>query len=202
MAQYNLYNEVQLESKISLQPKQLTAKLDTHIINNLKEKVEKKVGEHGIVVKVKNVVNYDYGLVSPSDFTGSVIYNVKYNCLLCSVSKGMEIIAQIVNIGKGLYIASNGPLIGVIYSYEINTDRFREENAKIFDKETGQELQKETYVKMFIITYKSHLGETQILAICRLLDIASKKEIKIYQKEQKLATGLEINEEEGKEEYI
>ncbi len=201
MAQHELYYDVQLETQISLHPKQLNSKIEDNILSNLKDKVEKKVGEHGIVIKVNNIISYDYGIITAMDFSGSVIYTVKYSCLLARLTKNMEFNVQIINTGKGLYVGFNGPILIVIYSYNINIDKFKEENYKIFNKE-DKELQKDDYVKVSVMTYNNFLGQGRIVAICRLLDYSSKKEISTFKKQQNIGSGIEDDKSEEKDEYI
>lgn len=186
MALINLYLNTQLDEKVVLSPNQLNNNLNENIFNNLKKKVEGKTGEHGIIVKVNKLINYDYGMIEKANFSGSVIYKVNYDCLLCSPIKNLEIICQINNFVKGLIVTSNGPIIAVVQTNNINSQIFSVNNNDFIITKSNIPLKKKDFIKISIISYKVNLGEPNITCLGKLLDIASSNEIKIYNDQQAL----------------
>ena len=114
MAQLNLYYQTQLETSVSLLPEQIDGNIDDHLIKNLKAKVEGKSTENGIEIRVNRLIDYNYGMIDKSNFMGTTVYKVKYECFLCSPIKDLEMICVLDNIVKGFLIGRNGPVIVAI----------------------------------------------------------------------------------------
>ena len=187
MAQ-SLYYQTQLNNKVSLLPQQITADLDRHLLENLKMKVQKKSTEHGIILNINKLIDYDYGMIDKANFMGTTVYNVTYECFVCSPTKDLEIICVLENIIKGYLIAKNGPVIVAIQFNNIDTQKFEIVESTIIYTKDRKEIKKGDYLKVSVIAVNNNLGEQNIVTICKLLDLANKDEIKRFKDEQYLVT--------------
>ena len=105
------YITTELTTSLSLEPNLL----NNNLYNNLKDKLQNKLLdkclELGYITKIYNISSYSNGLLVPEDFSGNVLFNIKYNARLCYPIKNTNIVAKISNITKVLIIANNGPII-------------------------------------------------------------------------------------------
>lgn len=90
MAQINLYFFTQAETKTSLLAEQITHDMDNHLLNNLKDKIEGRTTEEGIILKVIKLIDYGYGIIDKVNFMGTAVFHVKYECLICSQLKMLK----------------------------------------------------------------------------------------------------------------
>ncbi|MEM3062070.1 MAG: hypothetical protein QW303_00800 [Nitrososphaerota archaeon] len=199
MAQINLYYQTQLETKVSLLPNQIDQNMDNYLLENLKAKVERKTIDVGIVMRVNKIVDYDYGMIDKSNFMGTVVYNVKYECLICSPTKNIEIICVLDNIIKGYLIGRNGPVIVAIEFNNIDTQKFEVSGNTIIHIKTKRQIKKGDYLKVSIININNNMGEPNIVTICKLINFAENDEIKKFEEDQRM-----INNEssDGTNEFI
>lgn len=195
MARLSLYYRTQLETKVSLLPEQINGNMDEHLYENLRSKIEGKTIDSGIVLKVIKLIDYNYGIIDKSSFMGTVVFNVTYECFICSPTKNLEIICLLENIVKGYLIARNGPVIAAIQFNNIDTQKFEISGNNIIISKTKLPIQKGDYLKVSIINLNSNLGEKNIVTMCKLLDIANRDEIKEFEEDQLLATGGNIGDD-------
>ena len=98
------YNEIQNN--------QNSSNLNHELLNNFLEKnifdVEK--GLKGFIENIYEIAEYKDGIIMNEDFSGNVIFNVKYYCKLCLPVINTIIIGQIKLINQELIIANNGPM--------------------------------------------------------------------------------------------
>lgn len=186
MAQLNLYYRTQLETKVSLLPEQIDGNMDNHILNNLREKVEKKVIDNGIVLKTTKLVSYDYGMIDKNNSMGTTVYLVKYECFICSPTKNLEIVCVLENIIKGFLIAQNGPIKVAVQFNNIDTRKFAISGNNIIISKSKQNIKKGDYLKVSIIDISNNLGEKNIVVIAKLINLASKDEIASFEEDQQL----------------
>uniref|UniRef100_A0A6C0CBL2 S1 motif domain-containing protein n=1 Tax=viral metagenome TaxID=1070528 RepID=A0A6C0CBL2_9ZZZZ len=198
MSQINLYYQTHLNTTVTLLPFQQDSEMDDHLLGNLVQKVKSKVIENGIVIKVHRLIDYDYGIVDKSGLTGDVKYDVKYECLLCLPVAHLEIICVISNMIKGIVVAQNGPVIIVIQEINIDTNKFTvSPSGSITHDETKKKITKGDYIKVSVINTDSNKNDTNITAICKLVDIANRDEIKRYNEDQRLISEIESNANES-----
>jgi len=188
MAQKSLYYQTQLTNKVSLLPQQITADMDKHMLDNLKTKIEKKSTEHGIILNVNRLIDYKYGMIDKANFMGTTVYEVDYECFVCSPTKDLEIICVLENIIKGYLIGKNGPVVVAIQFNNIDTEKFEIVESTLLYKKDKHEINKGDYLKVTVIGVNNDLGEESIVTVCKLLDIANKDEIKRFKEEQYLVT--------------
>jgi len=189
MANLSLYYLTQLEGKVSLLPNQIDGNIDNHLLENLRAKIEGKTIEHGIVLKINRLIDYEYGLIDKANFMGTTVYQVKYECFICSPTKDLEIICRVANNIKGFLVAQNGPVLIAIQFNNIDTQKFTIKDDNIVHIKTNKPIEKGDYLKVSIINIKNTLGSKNILTMAKLLNLASKEEIQSFQQDQQLATG-------------
>ncbi len=186
MAQLSLYYQTQLETKVSLLPEQITGDIDDFILENLKSKIDTKSIENGIVIKIIRLIDYDYGMIDKIHFMGTTIYKVKYECLLCSPVKDLEMICKVDNIIKGYVISKNGPIYVAVPFNNIDANVFEISGNNIKYSSSGRIINKNDHLKVSIISINNNIGERNIVVMCKLLNFASKNDIKKFNEEQLL----------------
>ena len=196
MAQTGLYYHTQLESKVSIAPHELDADLDEHILRNLKMKVENKCNEHGIIIRVTRLINYQYGMIDKTNLTGTTIYKVEYECLICSPRKDVDITGSIENILAGYIVAQNGPVVITVSINNVESQKFEIKDGNLYYTKTKKQLEKGDFIKVSVINNSNNLGEKRITTTCKLLDLASKDDIAKYHEEQKLIHGNNTTDDE------
>lgn len=186
MANFNLYYRTQLESNVKILPDQLNGNLDENILENLKQKVENKTNEYGIVLRVLNLIDYDNGMIDKANFMAITSFIVKYECYICSPIQNMEIICVVSNFIHGYIVAENGPVTAIIEYNNIDRQKFEFVGDKILDINTKHEIKQDTYLRVSIINIKKNMGKQKIITICKLLSLATDQEITTYNNDLKL----------------
>lgn len=199
MAQISLYYRTQLDTKVSLFPEQIDGRIDDHILENLKSKIEGKTIDSGIVLKINRLISYELGMIDKANFMGITVFPVKYECFICSPVKDLEIVCILENIVKGYLIARNGPIIAAIQFNNIDTQKFEISGNTIVNIKNKNPIEKGNYLKVSIISTNINLGEKNIVTMCKLINLANKEEIQSFEKDQLLITN---NGEEEHKEFI
>lgn len=195
MAQLNLYYQTLLETTVSLLPEQIDGDLDEHLLSNLREKIEGKTIDIGIVLKISKLIDYDYGIIDKSNFMGTTVYNVKYECFVCSPTKDLEMICVLDNIIKSYLIGKNGKVIVAVQFNNIDTTRFDIRDNVVTHIKTGVSLKKGSHLKVSVISINNNLGEKNIVTMCKLINIADKNEIRRFNEEQILINNGTIDDD-------
>jgi len=197
MAQIGLYYQTQLETKVSLLSEQINGNIDNHILDNLRAKIEGKTNENGIVLKINRLIYYNYGMIDKANFMGTTVYNVKYECFLCSPVKDLEIICILDNIVKGFLIGRNGPIIVAVQFNNIDNRKFEISGNSIVHIKSKKMIEKGNHLKVSIISINNNLGEKNIVTMCKLINLADNEDIKRFDEDQILVTNG--TEDDGKE---
>jgi len=196
MAQISLYYQTLLETKVSLLPEQINGNMDDHLLANLKAKIEKRVIDNGIVLKINRLIDYDYGMIDKTNFLGTVVYTVKYECFICSPTKNLEIICVLSNIVKGYLICQNGPIVIAIQFNNIDKQKFERNGNNIIHIKNKTPVKKGDHLKVSVISINNNLGEQKITTMCKLLNLADKAEIKRFENDQLLVTNGTIDDDQ------
>jgi DNA-directed RNA polymerase subunit E'/Rpb7 len=98
---------------------------------------------------------------------------------------------------KGFIVAQNGPVIIIIQEINIDTNKFTISPSGIIHDETKKKISKGDHIKVSVINTDSNKNDNNITAICKLLDVATRDEIKRYNEDQKLISEIEINNNES-----
>lgn len=199
MAHLSLYYHTQLETKVSLLPEQITGDIDNFILENLKQKIDSRSTENGIVIRINRLIDYDYGIIDKTHFMGTTVYKVKYECLLCSPVKDLEMICVVENIIKGFLISKNGPVYSAIQFSNIDFTTFEIVGDEIKHIATGRLIKKQDHLKVSIININNNTDEGNIMAMCKLLNFATKAEIKKFNEEQAMIEESSIGANEDVE---
>lgn len=194
MAQLNLYYRVQLETQISLLPEQIDGDLESHLFKNLLRKVEGKTTQYGIVIQVKKIVDFKNGIIDGTNFSGTTVYTVVYDCFICSPVPGLEIICRVQSIINGYIVCANGPVIIAISIDEIDSQFFRAEQDAVFDT-NGRQIMPMDYIRVSVTNTQSNLGQKEITVIGKLLNFANDDEIREFEQDQLLVTGGDFDDD-------
>jgi len=182
---------------VTLLPSQLDAEMDDHLLTNLVQKVKGKVIENGIVIKIHRLIDYDNGIIDKTGLTGDVKFDIKYECLLCLPIAHLEIVCVISNMFKGFIVAQNGPVIIIIQDINIDTNKFTVSQSGIVYDETKKKIGKGDFIKVSVINTDSNKNDNNITAICKLIDIANRDEIKRYNEDQILISEIDSSTNES-----
>ncbi|AGC01981.1 putative DNA-directed RNA polymerase subunit [Acanthamoeba polyphaga moumouvirus] len=196
MAQISLYYQTQLENKVSLLPDQMDSEMDEHLLRNLESKVKGKVTKDGIVLKINRLISYEPGIIPKSNFASTAVYDVKFECLVCSPTINLTIICVVENIIKGYLIAKNGPVTVIIMYNNINNDKFTIVSGNVVYNNNKTAIQKGDYIKVSVVNINSSIDENKILTMCKLIDFATKEEISSFDNDQALIMGDDNNTQE------
>jgi DNA-directed RNA polymerase subunit E'/Rpb7 len=191
MSQNNLYYRTQLENSVSVLPAQLNGSIYENILENLKKKVEGKVGQNGIIIKVIKIINYKEAILDDTNLMANTIFRIKYECFVCSPVPNLEIVFTFTDLVKGVIMGRNGPVIISIFLNNIDNQKFGISGESIIDKTTNKKLNEGEFLKAIIINTMSSLGEYEITAVCKLLGFATDNEIRDYNEDQKLIMDFE-----------
>jgi DNA-directed RNA polymerase subunit E'/Rpb7 len=194
MAQQSLYYLTQLQTRVVLLPNQLNANWKDNLLMNLRNEVEKKIVDNGVVIKINKIISHNHGIIDRSGFSGSAIYTVDYSCHICSPADGMELVCILTNSDvDGYLICSNGPLVIMISVNMVESEDFQRKGKYIVTKD-GQDLTLGQHLKVSIISYKMAKGQSHMTAYCKLISLPTSEEIAIYEKDQILVTGGTIDD--------
>lgn len=189
------YINTKLYSLIPLKADQM----DNKIYLNLKQNLEKKLlnkcyKNYGIITHIYQISEYGDGIIEAENFSSSAIFEAEFSCRLCAPLNGTEIICEIVQLTKLLITAQNGPILVAIPNMNISDKVFMLDNRNnyVYNKDgVKTKLEKNDFVKVRIIQLQSNNGDTQIIAIGTLIDIATTEEINkhykdLYDKEKEI----------------
>ena len=194
MAQQSLYYRTELETKISVFPNQLNGDIDDHILANLKEKVEGKTMENGLIIRVNELIDYWNGVIDGINNMGTTVFNVKYECYICSPTKNLEVTCRVQSIIKGYIVSMNGPLSSAVQISMIDDKFFNVNGDTVTHIESDRVISHGDYIKVSIAGINSMFKKQNIMVYGKLLGFATDDEIEIYKEEQRLVKGLNRND--------
>lgn len=180
------YKNIFQYTRISLAPHNLNSDIKNNIMFKLKNSIEKKCNKYGFIENIYEIAEYKDGIIMNEDFSGNVIFNVKYYCKLCLPVINTVIIGQIKLINQELIIANNGPMYIFITNNNINDEFWKVNNNEIVNKKTKNKLKENNLVKILILDKRINANSKKINLIGKLQDFATEDEIKkYYQKVEK-----------------
>lgn len=173
------YKDIVQYTKIKILPQHMNADIRTNMKLNLKKKVEKKCNNNGFIDEVYRIVEYDEGLLVVENLSGSVNYNIKYECRICIPVENSVIIGRVKIKNPELIMVINGPLYIFIPKDNIDTNIWNI-NENFMNNKTKTKLKEGDFVKIQIVNKKINQNDYQIKCIGRLLDYASEEEVTNY----------------------
>lgn len=175
------YIDTEQYAKIALHPYQMTNDVNINLKINLKKKAEKKCNQNGFVTKIYKIVEKSNGIIDAENFNASANFVIKYSCKLCLPVENTLIIGKIRTINRVLMVVENGPILSVILSNNINTDKFQTNNQNnLTYNSSNKELEIGDFVKIKILSKKFNFNDNQIKTMAYLEDIASQEEVSNY----------------------
>jgi DNA-directed RNA polymerase subunit E'/Rpb7 len=170
------YKDIVQYTKIQLLPHHMNSDIRTNMKLNLKKKVEKKCNNNGFIDEVYRIVDFEDGKLVVENLSGSVNYDIKYECRICIPVENSIIIGQVKIINQELVMLINGPLYIFIPKDNINSNLWNI-NENFLNKDNNKKLKEGHFVKVRIINKKINQNDYQIKCIGELLDFASENEI-------------------------
>jgi DNA-directed RNA polymerase subunit E'/Rpb7 len=171
------YKKLYQYTRVYLTPYNLNSDIKNNIMFTLKKQVEKKCNMNGYVENIYDIAEYTDGDIINEDFSGNVIFNIKYYCKICIPIIDTIIIAKIKLIKQNLIIANNGPLYIFISNNMIDESKWNINTNDIININTKNKLEPNNLVKIKINKTRIHNSSNKINVIGTLLDFASEKEI-------------------------
>lgn len=188
MAQlFSPYIDTELTTSVILYPDQLNNEVYLNIKNNLINNVEKKCfKDRGYICKVYKIIELGDIVVIPEDPTCSCVVNVRFACKLCEPIEGKELICRVDRMNQEIMSFVNGPIKAII-TYEsdkISNKFFLNENRNLMykSKNNASQVKQDDLIKIQILKSSFNAYDTQIITICKLLDMATDSEIEFYKK--------------------
>ena len=175
-----------LYTKVVLYPYQINNDLYINLKKNLIDKIENKCTKDGFIVKIYKIIEYSNGIIEPENFTGIVVFNVKYLANVCIALKDTLIIAKITQYipNANFILAEFNNIIKIIFTKnkrDINTKLFTIGNDKNLMYIPNQTLlQLNDYIKIQLKTIKFYQNDNCIKCMGYLEDLATLEEINNY----------------------
>lgn len=201
MAQHNLYYRTQLVSHVTLTANQIDANIDDHLLENLRYKLQGKTNEYGVIIKIDKIIDYGLGMITNSNLMASVVYEVKYMCLLCSPIKNMEVICKVDNTStRGIIVASNGPLIIPILLTGVPDGKiFEIVDDAVIGIKNKKKIEPGDIIKVSFNHFRIIKGEPNIQVLSKLINFATKEEIESYNRDMALINDNDENDTDDSE---
>ncbi|AXN90930.1 putative DNA-directed RNA polymerase II subunit Rpb7 [Namao virus] len=175
---------ISLYETVILEPHHLNNYLYDNLKRELRHKIESKCISEGYVAKIYNIEKYSDGFINPENFTGSVLYNVKYTALIYNIKKKFVIVGKMAKIRvNNILSAVCGPinLYVTINVNHINNNIFvLKDDNKVYVKKTDEVVNPGQYFKFSIINYVYQSDSRDIKAICCLEDVATQHDVDLY----------------------
>lgn len=154
----NLYNEILLLENIFIAPDKFNNKINTHIEELLKNKVEQKCIAEGYVKKdTVQILKKSIGNLKGSQFNGYINYELKYKAQICSPKNGSIIKCKVKLVNNKLgVLGSNGPLT-IIVAKQLHN------NPELLD-----EINIDDIIEIKVIESKYSLNDKEIKIIAKL----------------------------------
>ena len=168
------YITTELTTTVSLEP----SLLNNNLKDKLKDKILNKCLEIGFVTNVYNISYYSNGILIPENFSGDILFNIKYNARLCYPIKNTNIVAKIINITKVLIVAVNGPIVVIIKINNFDNTKLKKNNKNEITYSNNL-LKLEDDIIINIENVNINDKDTRILVLGKLLNIANENDIKL-----------------------
>ena len=178
----NPYINTSFKTQVKLRPDQAGNDILINLKNNLVDKLEGKCfRNHGYIVKIFSIENCSDGYISSDNGYSPTIYNITFNCRLCYVAIGTQIICEIEKITEELIRLINGPIRIFVTNDRLNKSIFFiDNNSNIRLKENSQKLTNKDFVKVTIQSSLFEHGNTAIVCLGFIDNVATDKEVKDY----------------------
>lgn len=177
----NPYINTALFTTVILHPSQLNNNLYLNIKQNLIDRLEKKCYKnYGYIIKIFKVLEIGDGKLVPEDISASVTYNVKFSCKLCHPLEDTYIICKIEQITDVFITLRSDPISVLITQERINGEKFYKDRYGNIKVKNGSTLTEGTFMKVKVLTKSLTNGETTIIVIGFLEDIATDDEVSKY----------------------
>jgi len=203
MSLTNPYKNTIFYTRVRLLPVQMNNELYINLKNNLMKKVEKKCNKYGYINKVFKILSYSDGLISPEDFSGSSVFNIKYSGNACIPVENSKIVVKIEKMNNMAILAKNGP-IKVVLKYDKISDKFKVvQGILLYTKEDGSTIQVKAGDFLIItILAKRFYNKDNFISVYGYIDgIPTEKEISDFY-EPYLEETEAIIEEKKLTEYV
>ena len=189
MANTSIYFRTELDTKVSLLANQLNGDMEEHLLKNLKNKVEGKIIDAGIVIRINRLIKYDYGIIGQVNFMGTTVYNVKYECYICSPTIESEIICVVENFVPGYIVCTNGPITIVVAYNSIDTQKFKIENNQVINLINEKPIVIGEYIRVTVVNIKKNAGTRTMIIYGKLMDYADDDEIMTFKNDESIVSG-------------
>lgn len=185
----SIYYRAELETKVALLASQMCGDIDEHIFKNLKNKVEGRIIDAGMVIRINKILDYSHGVIGNINFMGSANHMVKYECYMCSPSIDSEFICKIVNFVNGYIICENGPITAVIPGNSIDKHKFAVDGSNITHIDSKKILANDDHLRVSVINIKQNSGNRKMVVMANLMDLATNNDIKMFNQDESIITG-------------
>jgi len=180
---------------ISLLPHQINSNYKEQLLSNLRQSYEGKCSRDAFIIKIYEITEYGVASIPTKNVTSSVEFaQLLVKAYICIPHKHDIILMKIDSNDENTLKLSNGTIKGHCRKTKIS-DKFtiNKKSNQIFYKE------KEIQINDIVIVEVNDVGcinkNTQIDIICSIIDIASKKQIEQFNKENSMDLDTNNNDD-------
>jgi DNA-directed RNA polymerase subunit E'/Rpb7 len=171
---------------ISLLPHQISSNYKDSILKNLRESYEGKCSRDSFIIRIDEITDMGIASIPTKNITSSIEFaKLTAKCYICIPHKNDHIIMKITSIDESLIQMQNGAIKGHCRKTRIG-DKFtiNKKSFQVFYKD--KEIQVGDIVIIEVVTVSCIPKQTNIDVICNLIDMASKKDIENFNKENSM----------------
>jgi DNA-directed RNA polymerase subunit E'/Rpb7 len=167
-----------LEGKTKIIPYQLGTSFEAYLLKNLKDKLEKKCTNIGYIESVDMITEYEHGKLPAGNFTGNVIYNVKFKAKIYIPIPDTSIVCKFKMARRFRCYAYNGPLFIIIKAKDMNEKfSYDSKGNLMYDNKIITE---DDYLVVKILTKHMNMGNTYIIIMAILEGLANDNQLKYF----------------------
>ena len=158
---HRIFKKTILEESVKIPPSNLDNYSD-YILNNLKER-EKKCNKNGYIHKISKIINISEGIIYEGDFSGDVIFKVKYEALICAPKINDIIECNVLQLStfQSDVIAQQGPLFIVVIFDKIKDKGILKQGDKILVKVVATRHVYSMSILKVVSTFVKKIDETK-----------------------------------------
>lgn len=172
---------IELTGRVQLLAHQLNEDLYLNVKAALRRRVEGFCNQHGYVVRVHRIEELSDGVLQAENFSGSVMFDVRYVASVCAPAANDVVIARVSKDSNPSFVLlEHGPIAAVVHRdrAQVQEQRFDVDGIGRIRLKDGTELVPGMYVKVGLRMVRVNNGDRKILAWGYLEDVATEDEVK------------------------
>lgn len=172
------YTEKTLTSIVEIEAFKMNEAIVDNVMKKLRQMKEGRCNRYGYVVYVTRLVDLQSAEMRAEDLQVHPVFQVRYNCILCTPAKDMLIVAMVDRITDLIICCQNGPLRIIVQQDEVNNKVFDTVSGgdAILEKVTGNKIEQGVFVRVRILNFKFLVYDKNIKVLGRLEGLATEED--------------------------